>query len=152
VKRDKTVSFEFVESVPAQLREDTVYVSIRYATAVHRCFCGCGNEVVTPLSPTDWAVTFDGESISLDPSVGSWSLPCQSHYWIERSTVKWAPRWSKERIRVARAADSTAKARYYQDAPRGGVGSSKHSSNELLHNSGERLWSRFSRLWRKKDR
>lgn len=148
MRRDKTVNFEFVETVPAELKDDTVYVSIRYATAVHRCFCGCGNEVVTPLSPTDWAVTFDGESISLDPSVGSWSLPCQSHYWIERNRVKWAPRWSKERIRVGRAADLMAKARYYQDD---GVGSSRRSSSELLHNSGESLWSRLVRLWRKKD-
>jgi len=145
------VNFEFVDSVPAQLKDDTVYISIRYATAVHRCFCGCGSEVVTPLSPTDWAVTFDGESISLDPSVGSWSLPCQSHYWIRRNRVKWAPRWSKERIRAGRAADSIAKARYYQDDDPESGGSSDPSSSKSLRNSGEPLWSRFARLWRKKD-
>ncbi len=152
MRHDKTVKFEFVDSVPAQLKDDTVYVSIRYATVVHRCLCGCGNEVVTPLSPTDWALTFDGESISLDPSIGSWSLPCQSHYWIKRNRVKWAPRWSKERIRAGRAADWIAKARYYEDdGPGGKVGRSERSSDELPPNSGERLWSRFARLWRKKD-
>jgi len=152
VRRDKTVNFEFVDSVPAQLKDDTVYVSIRYATAVHRCFCGCGNEVVTPLSPTDWAVTFDGESISLDPSIGSWSLPCQSHYWIERSRVKWAPRWSKERIRAGRAADLIAKVRYYEDDdPADRVEHSGRRSHDPPPNSGQGLWSRFARLWRRKD-
>lgn len=113
MRPDKTVAFQFVETVPTLLNDDTVYVSIPYTTAVHKCFCGCGNEVVTPLSPTDWALNFDGKSISLDPSVGNWNLPCQSHYWIKKNTVKWAPLWSADRIRAGRATDALAKADYY---------------------------------------
>ncbi len=58
---------EFVDLIPDELAEGTVYVSILYATVVHKCCCGCGNEVVTPLGPTDWQLVFDGESISLTP-------------------------------------------------------------------------------------
>jgi hypothetical protein len=86
---------EFVDLIPDSLEERVVYVSVKYATVVHKCFCGCGNEVVTPLSRTDWKLTFDGESISLNPSIGSWNLRCQSHYWIEQDSVKWAPQWSE---------------------------------------------------------
>jgi len=149
VKELKAVSFEFVENVPSQLKEDTLYVSIKYATVVHRCLCGCGNEVVTPLSPTDWALTFDGETISLDPSVGSWSLACQSHYWIDRNTVHWAPTWSRERIRAGRAADLLAKARYHDDRKSSGSALSAERTPQRPSPDGEGFWSRFARLWRK---
>ncbi len=95
---------EFVEIIPDLLRDGVVYVSVLYATAVHKCCCGCGGEVVTPISRTDWQLTFDGESISLHPSIGNWSFACQSHYWIRRNEVRWAPRWSQERIAAGRAA------------------------------------------------
>jgi hypothetical protein len=36
-----------------------LYVSLEYATAIHACACGCGNEVVTPLSPNGWKLTFE---------------------------------------------------------------------------------------------
>ncbi len=104
---------EFVEYVPDTLAEGVLYVSIPYATVVHLCCCGCGNEVVTPLSPTDWRLTFDGESISLFPSIGNWSFPCQSHYWIQGSHVRWAERWSSDRIAAGRAHDRSLKAEQF---------------------------------------
>jgi hypothetical protein len=83
------ITHKFVEYIPAyeELKEDTLYISISYCTAVHKCFCGCGNEVVTPISPNDWKLTFDGKTISLYPSIGNFAFPCQSHYWIEKDTV-----------------------------------------------------------------
>jgi hypothetical protein len=102
---------EFVEHIPEKLEEHTVYISIPYATVLHRCCCGCGNEVVTPLSPTDWKLTFDGETISLAPSIGNWSFPCQSHYWIDHNEVRWAPRWTKKEIADGRAAEREARSR-----------------------------------------
>jgi hypothetical protein len=106
------VRHEFVEYVPATLQEGMVYVSIPYATAVHRCCCGCSQEVVTPLSPTDWTLVFDGESISLKPSIGNWGLPCQSHYWIVRNRVRWAKRWTSAEIAEGREKDRRRKAAY----------------------------------------
>ena len=44
------------------------------ATSAHSCCCGCGEEVVAPLTPTDWKMTFDGETTSLRPSIGNWTL------------------------------------------------------------------------------
>ena len=109
------IKHTFVEFIPERLEDGTLYVSIPYATAVHYCFCGCGREVVTPLSPTDWHLTFDGKTISLYPSIGSWNLPCQSHYWIRRDRVEWAPRWSRRRIEAERSRDRTVKARYFEE-------------------------------------
>lgn len=113
MKREMALTHEFVEYIPAQLKEGTVYVSVTFATATHKCCCGCGKEVVTPLSPTDWTLSFDGESISLDPSIGNWNLACQSHYWIKRNRVRWAERWSQKQINAGRAYDSLAKAEYF---------------------------------------
>lgn len=104
---------EFVEYIPEELKERVVYISIPFATAVHKCVCGCGNEVVTPLSPTDWRMTFDGQTISLQPSIGNWSFPCQSHYWITRNAVHWAPRMSRHEIEAGRRLDRWAKERYF---------------------------------------
>ena len=88
--RNCSLRHEFVTYIPDTLEDGVLYVSIRYATVVHRCCCGCGNEVVTPLDPSDWEMMFDGKSISLSPSIGNWSLACQSHYWISRNKVRWA--------------------------------------------------------------
>ena len=89
---------EFVEYVPEVLDDGVLYVSLKNATIVHKCCCGCTNEVVTPLSPTDWQITFDGESISLNPSIGNWSFRCQSHYWIRHNRIEWDRRWSPGQI------------------------------------------------------
>ena len=89
----KTLRHHFVENVPAKLEPGVIYVSIPFSTAVHACACGCGNEVVTPIRPNKWTLSFDGESVSLSPSIGSWSLACQSHYFIRKNRIRWVPRW-----------------------------------------------------------
>lgn len=103
------VSHEFVGLIPDTLEEGIIYVSVRYATVVHLCLCGCGHEVVTPLSPTDWRLTFDGESISLRPSIGSWTLECRSHYWIRRNRVEWAATMSDVAILEGRRRSAAAR-------------------------------------------
>src|SRR6516165_1554670 len=95
----------------------TSSVSIQYKTVIHLCYCGCGRQVVTSLSPTAWKLTFDGASISLHPSIGSWSLPCKSHYWIDRNRVKWARTWSPAQIEAGRATEARARAEYYGEEP-----------------------------------
>lgn len=104
---------EFVEFIPDQLQEGKLYISLEYATASHKCCCGCGKEVVTPLSPTDWKIIFEGKTVSLDPSIGNWSFPCKSHYWINRGHIQWAPQWSQEQIDRGRARDRYAKQDYF---------------------------------------
>jgi hypothetical protein len=113
MKHEKTLAHEFVEYIPNDLKEGMIYVSVAFATAAHRCCCGCGKEVITPLSPTDWKLIFDGVSITLDPSIGNWSFPCQSHYWIRHNRVKWAGHWSQAEISAGRTHDSMAKGEYF---------------------------------------
>ena len=107
------VRHEFVQSIPRELEPATIYISVAYATAIHLCACGCGREVVTPISPVGWSLRFDGNSVSLSPSIGNWSYPCRSHYWIRRNRVVWAPRWSSERIEAGRESDRALRERYY---------------------------------------
>ena len=85
---------KFIELVPPVLEEGVLYISIEYCSAIHKCVCGCGNKVVTPLSPTEWELTFDGKSVSLYPSIGNWNFECKSHYWIIKNRVKFARIWS----------------------------------------------------------
>lgn len=114
MNREITLTHEFVEYIPQELKDGTVYVSIPFATASHKCCCGCGDEVVTPLTPTDWRLTFDGETISLDPSIGNWSFECQSHYWIRKNRVRWAPKWSQQEIQAGRSHDRRIKQQYFE--------------------------------------
>ncbi len=110
----RLITPRFVQFVPEILEEGILYVSIEYATVAHRCCCGCGQEVVTPLSPTDWTITFNGESVSLYPSIGNWSFGCRSHYWIENNRVSAAGEWSDEEVDAGRKWDKLQKARYFQ--------------------------------------
>lgn len=111
------LSHEFVEYIPERLQDNVLYISIPYATAAHLCCCGCGEEVVTPLSPTDWQLRFDGRSVSLEPSVGNWNFACQSHYWIVEDRVQWAPRWSRDKIEAGRERDRLRKKAYFEERP-----------------------------------
>jgi hypothetical protein len=86
---------------------------MRYSIAVHLCCCGCGREVVTPLAPAQWRMTFDGETVSLHPSIGSWSLPCRSHYFIRSGQVLEAPPWSDEEVAWGQARDKRSRSAYY---------------------------------------
>lgn len=118
MNKEIVLRHEFVECIPDDhdILEGTIYISIRFATATHRCCCGCGNKVVTPIRPTDWKLIFDGKTISLDPSIGNWSFACQSHYFIRHNKVKWARQWSDEQIAMGRQHDSLAKGEYYATA------------------------------------
>ncbi len=105
----------FVEIIPDAVEDDVLYISLKYCTAIHKCVCGCGNEVVTPISPTDWKLIFDGKTVSLSPSIGNWNFNCQSHYWIKRNEIVYAREWDKEEIQFGRANDEKRKAKYYNE-------------------------------------
>jgi hypothetical protein len=120
MKPEPVIKHEFVEFIPDELEQRTIYISIRFATASHLCLCGCGNKVVTPIRPTDWTLIFDGKTISLHPSIGNWSFPCQSHYWIRNNRVKWAPKWSKKQIERGRAHDALEKQSSFRGQERRG--------------------------------
>jgi hypothetical protein len=117
MRRD-SMSHQFVEFIPEQLAEGVLYISKRYGTAAHKCCCGCGEEVITPLNPTDWSLRVDGKVVSLYPSIGNWSFACRSHYWIRRSKVVWAGQMSQKAIERGRVIDHTLKQKYFDSENR----------------------------------
>jgi hypothetical protein len=142
------LTYEFVEYIPSDLKEGTIYVSITFATAVHKCCCGCGNEVVTPLSPTDWKLVFDGVSISFDPSIGNWGFDCISHYWIRRNRVIWVSRWSKERIDIEITRNQSMKERYFETADIATDSITKENSMRLgKYKSELGFWRKLKKWW-----
>ncbi|WGJ15967.1 DUF6527 family protein [Methylocapsa sp. D3K7] len=48
MKHPRQIAFEFVNVVPATREDGKLYISIKYRTAIHSCFCGCGMKGVTP--------------------------------------------------------------------------------------------------------
>lgn len=111
--RHNRLEHRFTAIIPDKLSPGILYISMDYATATHSCCCGCGEEVVTPFTPTDWRMEFDGETISLTPSVGSWTLPCRSHYFIRRGKVIEAAPWTDEQVDAERRRDRLAKQGHY---------------------------------------
>lgn len=144
MRRVTNLQHVFVEFIPDVLEEGTIYVSIPYATAAHKCCCGCGSEVVTPLSPTDWVLIFDGETVTLDPSIGNWSFNCQSHYWIRRNKVIWARRWSRQEIQAGRRHDSVAKESHFAGVPTPTAHSEVAGMGRARHGDGATsLWQKL---------
>ena len=112
--RHVTLEPRFVKAIPRQLEPGVLYVSMEYGTVVHSCCCGCGHEVVTPLTSNDWTLTFNGEHVSLWPSVGNWNLPCRSHYIIKANNVIDAGPWSDKRIQAAIQYEQERKHEYFK--------------------------------------
>lgn len=113
------VTHQFVDVVPEVLDDGVIYVCMQYETVMHRCCCGCGHEVVSPLHPHQWSLTFDGKTISLTPSIGNWSFPCQSHYWIQRNRVHWARKFTRQEIIRLRADEHELLGAHYDDPEEG---------------------------------
>lgn len=105
----------FVDIIPDTFEEGILYISLDYGTVMHKCPCGCGNEVNTPLTPTDWKMIYNGETVSLKPSVGNWSFDCKSHYWITNNVVDWALKWSDKTIRNMRNIEDFERQEYYRN-------------------------------------
>jgi len=102
----------FVEFIPENIEEGVLYISETYQTAIHKCCCGCGEEVVTPLNPADWQLHKYRGKVSITPSIGNWNYPCQSHYWIHKNRIEWSTRMSKKQIRYVQARDKLEKEQY----------------------------------------
>lgn len=81
----------FVEMMPNQKEQGVLYISDTYKVAIHLCACGCGFATVTPFGNTGnvWQLTRNGDSITLDPSIGNMQFPCKSHYFIKSNVVEW---------------------------------------------------------------
>ena len=153
------MSHIFADEIPVEMQQGVLYVSMECATAVHRCACGCGQEVVTPLSPTDWSLVFDGDTVSLHPSVGNWSLPCRSHYYIKSGAIKWAGNMSDADIEFGRSRDRRNKAAYFSGEKLAAVAApslpltepqaaTAIDSNVSVEKKATGVWQLLKRLWK----
>lgn len=81
---------EFVDSIPKKIEQGKLYICINCNVIVHKCACGCGEKTVTPLHKNNgWIMKYDGQSITLRPSIGNFNINCKSHYFITENRVEW---------------------------------------------------------------
>lgn len=99
--------------MPRDIEDDVLYISIEFDVAKHKCPCGCGDIIVTSFSPARWRLIYDGESVSLEPSIGNWSHACRSHYYITHDKVVWLSAISKEMATNVAENDNAALIRHY---------------------------------------
>ncbi|HAQ76199.1 MAG TPA: hypothetical protein DCR96_06880 [Hyphomonas sp.] len=117
MKAISMLKHQFVGEIPGKLSAGILYISLEFDTMAHLCCCGCGHEIVTPLSPTDWRFTYNGAAITVHPSIGNWSHQCRSHYIIRNGRVVWAGDWTDEQVAAGRARDRAAKAVQFGNTP-----------------------------------
>jgi hypothetical protein len=120
---------EFVVSFPPEMEEGVLYISEEYATAAHKCCCGCGEKVLTPLNPAKWRLTKSPAGVSLCPSIGNWKFACQSHYWIKENRVIDAGMMSKRRIEAVKVKDKRDNQRYIDQKNRAGETQVAHTES-----------------------
>lgn len=138
--RQTALRLQLVEFIPEQLEEGVLYVSQRYRTAMHRCCCGCGNEVVTPLGPAAWTLDVVDGAATLYPSVGNWSLACRSHYLVRSGRVVWARDMSREEIERDRLRDQRLRDEHVASVHR------EEADTERQQSATQHFW--LARLWR----
>lgn len=108
MSRVETIVPDFVEYMPPALAAGVLYISIEHRVTKHLCACGCGEVVVLPLHPGQWALTFDGETITMSPSVGNVGQSCRSHYFIRAGRIVWSHGLSERDGSVGRERDRAA--------------------------------------------
>ena len=119
----------FVETVPEELEDGVLYVSIRYRTSAHKCACGCGMKVVTPLHPTAWEMRWNGRAVSLSPSIGNWQFPCRSHYLIRRNRIVKARDLSGREIERGRERERKKRSAWLRRQAQQAAGKAKKSAS-----------------------
>lgn len=151
--RQNNLRHTFVEYIPEKLEPRVLYISRKYSTASHLCCCGCGFRVVTPLNPAKWKLTDHGNTVSLHPSIGNWSFPCKSHYWIDHDHIRWAAEMSERQITHVRRKDRMD-AEQYAEIPeqqitnvnaRNQTDAEHHANNDI--NILSRFVSRLLKRW-----
>lgn len=133
----------FVKFVPEHIEEGKLYISEEYKTAIHKCCCGCGEEVVTPFSPADWRLVKGLKGVSLYPSIGNWNYRCQSHYFIRENKVLWAAKMNSKQIQRVQQRDILDKQRYIAHV------NSSSKSNRSSAEDAPSLLGLIKTIWKK---
>lgn len=86
----KKFKIRFVYRIPEKLEHGVLYICLDCNVIIHQCACGCGEKTVTPIDKKNgWVIKYDGETITLRPSIGNFNIPCNSHYYITENKVDW---------------------------------------------------------------
>ncbi len=109
------IRLQRVKYIPKELEPGVLYVTEEFGAAAHLCPCGCGSKIRTPLGPTEWALEETDSGPTLYPSVGNWQKVCQSHYWINRGKIRWADKWTPEKIAIGRRYEEERRRAYYDN-------------------------------------
>ena len=108
------IELKRVQYMPMELSPGILYVSEEFNVAGHMCPCGCGNKIITPLTPTEWSFTIENDQPTLYPSIGNWQLPCRSHYWIVSGEIEWSYRWTEKQIKAGQIAEEKRRKSYFK--------------------------------------
>jgi len=127
MKMNRISHFEpkFVELMPQVLESGILYVSTTYLLMVHLCACGCKEKVVLPIHPKQWRFTYNGDDVTVHPSVGNIETDCNSHYWITSGDVEWSANISSTEAVRKRARDQQE--------------TSRHNEKSKLNSSSQRV-------------
>lgn len=108
----------FVKEIPVheELSQGQLYISMQYGVIVHYCPCRCGSLSELTLAPERWRLTYDGETVSLSPSVGNSRLKCRSHYWIENNRVIWCRPMSTRASALAQKREDRVREEKYRES------------------------------------
>ncbi len=101
------------DEFPRVLEEGVLYISEECELAAHKCCCGCGEDVITPLRPARWRLDRNGGRVSLYPSIGNWRFACRSHYWIRDNRVIPSYALDDEEIADVIELDRVAREKYF---------------------------------------
>ena len=104
-----------LDEFPRVLEEGVLYISEECELAAHKCCCGCGEDVITPLNPARWRLRRYGGRVSLYPSIGNWKFACRSHYWIRNNRVIPSFRMDDEEIAEVIELDLADREEYFAD-------------------------------------
>lgn len=88
------ISPVYVETIPNELEEGKLYISLEYGIAIHLCACGCKGKTVTGLKEhwnDGWTLTDNDGKVTLRPSIGNFSgeNPYHAHYFITNNQIQW---------------------------------------------------------------
>lgn len=86
----------FSDKIPEELAPGILYISMNHRVAKHLCPCGCGEVITIIFDPELWKLKFDGETVSIFPSIGNYNIPCQSHYFITDNKINWCQAYTDD--------------------------------------------------------
>ncbi len=78
---------DFATLIPDELEDGVVY-SLAAVPWPCTAAAAAAESAITPLDPAQWSLTYDGQTVSLDPSIAGGR--CQLGTIITRGVVRWA--------------------------------------------------------------